>query len=337
MRPGGPSNGRVGEAEMKEQPIFFGPLLYFRTLPALERLSSAQLGSIAQHAEEEFFPAGSLLLQPQRTREAFFVIVEGKVAVRGPGGREEVVGPGEAVGFFHLLARSDEELGARALWDTVALRVDWDAHLDVCERSFPIQEAHMGFLAQRCQEEVDRIRRAGFQPPGPALGPEEFYGAVEEEGPGAPGGLDLVQRLRALHRCRVFPSSNMDALAELTHHMVEVSLEPGLEFWRVGGKAEEILLLVAGRVLLEDPGGGWSEELHPGEVVGRFEALSGHARGSALRALVPTVALSLRLEPLLDILEDHFTMAVDFTAELAQELIQLSEVAQSGRPPDEML
>jgi len=322
---------------MKGQPIFFGPLLYFRTLPALERLSSAQLGSIAQHAEEEFFPAGNFLLQPRRTREAFFVIVEGKVTVRGPGGREEVAGPGEAVGFLHLLARSDEELEARALWDTVALRVDWDAHLDVCERSFAILEAHIGFLAQRCQEEVDRIRRAGVEPPGPTHRAEGFGEAVEEEALKTPEGLDLVQRLRALHRCRAFPSSNMDALAELTHHMVEVRLEPGREFWGVGGRAEEILLLVAGRVIREDHAGGWREELNAGEVVGRFEALSGLPRGSALRALVPTVALSLRLEPLLDILEDHFTMAVDFTAGLAQELIQLSEVAQPRRFPVEIL
>jgi hypothetical protein len=49
------------------------------------------------------------------------------------------------------------------------------------------------------------------------------------------------------------------------------------------------------------------------------------------------VALAIRLEPLMDILEDHFTMAVDFTAEVAQELIRLSEVAQPKRPRDEIL
>ncbi|MFH1764119.1 MAG: Crp/Fnr family transcriptional regulator, partial [Gemmatimonadota bacterium] len=230
---------------MKGQPIFFGPLLYFRTLPALERLSSAQLGAIAQHAEEEFFPAGSFLLQPQRPREAFFVIVEGKVTVRSPGGREETVGPGQAVGFLHLLARSNEELEARAIWDTVALRVDWDAHLDVCERSFPILEAHIGFLAQRCQEELDRIRNGGAEPPGLPGGPggledqleEGGLGALswpEKETPGEPSGLNLVQRLWALHRCRAFPSSNMDALTELSRHLVEVRLEPEREFWKIG-------------------------------------------------------------------------------------------------------
>jgi CRP-like cAMP-binding protein len=331
---------------MKGQPIFFGPLLYFRTLPALEHLSSAQLGSIAQHAEEEFFPAGSSLLQPQRPREAFFVIVEGKVTVRGPGGLEGVVGPGEAVGFLHLLARSDEELEARALWDTVALRVDWDAHLDVCERSFPILEAHIGFLAQGCQEELDRIRASGAEvpkPPDPSAplaggeAPDRRSGPAVEEPMDEPSGLNMVQRLRALHRSRAFPSSNMDALAELTRHLVEVRLEPDREIWTVGEKSEEFLLVVSGGVVREAPGGAWRQEFHPGDVVGRFEALSGLPRRSILRALDPTVALAVRLEPLLDILEDHFTMAVDFTAELAQELIQLSEVTRPQRARQEIL
>lgn len=324
---------------MAAQSLFFGPLLYFRTVPALDRLSSALLGAIAQHAEEEFFPAGSLLLQPDHAREAFFVIVEGKVSVREPDGREELLGPGQAVGFLHLLARSEEGLEAQAVWDTVALRVDWDAHLDACERYFPILEVHMGFLAQQCQEEVRRIRCGVPTLPNLAL---ETHGSVDALGTEGPEGfpptpLDLAQRLQALHRSRAFPSASMDALAELARHLEEVRHPAGSEYWAHGDPSGFFLLVASGRLILEGPGGSWSEALGPGEVAGRFEALAGLPREGSLRAEGPTVTLRVGLDALMDILEDHSTMAVEFTAGLAQELILLQGVGPPSTPSPEIL
>jgi CRP-like cAMP-binding protein len=324
---------------MVSQSLFFGPLLYFRTVPALDRLSSALLGAIAQHAEEEFFPAGSLLLRPGHPREAFFVIVEGKVTVREPQGREEVLGPGQAVGFLHLLARSEEGLEAQAVWDTVALRVDWDAHLDACERYFPILEVHIGFLAQQCQEEQRRIRRtAPLQPAETVEKREEGEpsGAGEAEViPTAP--LNLVQRIQVLHRSRAFPSASMDALAELARHLEEVRHPAGEEHWAPGDPSEFFLLVASGRFTLEGPEGSWREVLGPGDAAGRFEALAGLPRESRLRAEETAVTLRVGLEPLMDILEDHSTMAVDFTARLARELIHLQDAGPPPTPLPEIL
>ncbi len=306
---------------MPGPPLFFGPLLYFRTIPALESLSSAHLGAIARHAEEEFFPQGSFLLHPGHPREAFFVIVQGRVSVRFPGGKEEVRGPGEAVGFLQLLARSEEGVEARALWETAALRVDWDAHLAVCERHFPILEAHMGFLARRCQEETDLVRASGGGLAGP---PPPGSGPGEDPRDSLDSSMDLVRRMVALHRCRAFPSTNMDALAELSRHLREVRIHPGVDVWNEGDTSESFMLVVSGGLVRESEDAGWREEFGPGEVVGRFEALGGLPRRSRLRAHAPTVALEVGLESLLDILEDHFNLAVDFTAELANELNRLA-------------
>jgi len=324
---------------MAAQSLFFGPLLYFRTVPALDRLSSALLGAIAQHAEEEFFPAGSLLLQPDHAREAFFVIVEGKVSVRDPDGREELLGPGQAVGFLHLLARTEEGLEARAVWDTVALRVDWDAHLDACERYFPILEVHMGFLAQQCQEEVRRIRDAVPTQPRVAM---ETHGSEEAGGTQGPEGfrptpLNLAQRLQALHRSRAFPSASMDALAELARHLEEVRHPVGEEHWAPGDPSEFFLLIVSGRFTLEGPEGSWKEILGPGDAAGRFEALAGLPREGRLRVEETAVTLRVGLEALMDILEDHSTMAVDFTAGLARELIHLQDTGTPPTPLPEIL
>lgn len=325
---------------MASQSLFFGPLLYFRTVPALDKLSSALLGAIAQHAEEEFFPTGSLLLRPDHPREAFFVIVEGRVSVREPGGREELVGPGQAVGFLHLLARSEEGLEARAVWDTVALRVDWDAHLDACERHFPILEAHMGFLAQECQKEETRIRMAALDPrsrsgaqsgePGeaPAAGDLDAF-------PAAP--LNLVRRLEVLHRSRAFPSASMDALAELARHLEVVHHRHGEEYWAHGDPSGFFLLVASGTLTLEGPKGEWREVLGSGDVAGHFEALAGSSRKGSLRAEGHAVTLRVGMEPLMDILEDHFTMAVEFTAGLARELIRLQASGPPTTPSPEIL
>jgi CRP-like cAMP-binding protein len=323
---------------MPARPLFFGPLLYFRTVPALDRLSSALLGAIAQHAEEVFFPAGSPLLEPDRPREAFFVIVEGKVSVRDPGGREELLGPGEALGFLHLLARSEEALDARAVWDTVALRVDWDAHMDACERHFPILEVHMGFLAQRCLEELRRIRRA-------LPGPSASSGTGEDGesphqprlGTSSPTPLNLVRKLEALHRSQVFPSSSMDALAELTRHLEEVRHPPGSTFWAEGDPSGSFLLIASGELVLEGPKGGWRETLGPGEVAGQLEALARVPREGSLRAELPTVTLRVDLEPFFDIMEDHFNMAVEVTAGLARGLMELQSLGPPPPPRAEIL
>jgi CRP-like cAMP-binding protein len=297
-------------------------------------LSSTHLGAIAQHAEEEFFPQGSFLLHPSQPREAFFVIVQGRVSVRTPGRGEEIRGPGEAVGFLQLLAKSEEVVEARALWDTTALRVDWDAHLDVCERHFPILEAHMEFLAKRCQEETDLLRLGGHPPPDRS----RLDAHLEEGRVGAPSpALDLVQRMVALHRCSAFPSTNMDALAELSRHLREVNLLPGVDVWKEGDVSDSFLLVVSGTLARESANGVREEEFGPGDVVGRFEALGDLPRHSHLRARAPTVALEVTLESLLDILEDHFNLAVDFTAELAKELIHLLGSGPVSPTKDEIL
>jgi len=330
---------REVEAEMAVQSLFFGPLLYFRTVPALDRLSSALLGAIAQHAEEEFFPAGSLLLQLEHPREAFFVIVEGRVSVRGPDGREELLGPGDAVGFLHLLARAEEGLEARALWDTVALRVDWDAHLDACERHFPILEVHMGFLAQQCQEETVRLRGAPSHSP---LTLPEMTGAENAPPEGdlpefPPAPLNLVRRLQALHQSHTFPSANMDALSEMARHLEEGRHQPGAACWDQGDPSGFFLLVVSGKLILEGPGGKWREVVEPGEVVGRVEALAGLPREGSLWADGPTVTLRVGLEALMDILEDHSTLAVEYTAGLARELIHLQSMGPHPSPKPEIL
>jgi len=122
----------------------------------------------------------------------------------------------------------------------------------------------------------------------------------------------------------------MDALAELSRHLEEIHHPPGSEYWQPGDPSESFLLVSSGRLTLEGPLGNRVEVLHPGETVGRLDALAGLPRAGVLRAQVPSVTLRIQVDPLMDILEDHFTMAIEFTAGLARELMDLQSM---GPPP----
>ncbi|MDH3457564.1 MAG: Crp/Fnr family transcriptional regulator, partial [Gemmatimonadota bacterium] len=142
---------------MANATLLVGPLdrvLYFRTLPEMDRLSAAHLAAIAAHAREEFFPRGSTLIAADEQVETLYLVVDGQVALARSGQPEGEAGPGASVGLLHLLARTESGLEATAVTDTLTLRLDWDDHLDVCEEHFPILEQYLWHLSDRMVEQL---------------------------------------------------------------------------------------------------------------------------------------------------------------------------------------
>lgn len=307
---------------MAEQTIFVGPLdrvLNFRTVPALDRLTPAQLGAIAQHAREEFFPRGGFLIRRDRPVDAFYIVIDGRVSVTGVGRQAHEAGPGDAVGFHHLLARSTTGIEARADADTLALRLDWEAQLDVCEQHFPVLLQYVRYLAQRSIDEFGRL------PAETRLGAGADRDAVPAE-----RRLNLAERLQALHRAPAFPSSSMDALSELARHLVEERFAAGQSIWRDGDPGGSFLLVARGTARCQRATPPHRFFAGPAAVLGMEEALSGQTRWYDATGDQPFVALRIGLEPFLDVLEDHFEMAIDFTSRMARELLALLEREPDG-------
>ncbi len=309
---------------MAEKVLFVGPLervLFFRTLAALDGLSATQLAAIAQNARERFFPRGSLLLHPGRPPEAFYLVAEGKVVVNRFGRRGEEVGPGEAVGFLHLLARAESGVEARALTDTLALELDWDAQVDVSQEHFPVLLKFIRYISHRLVRTREDLPDGGWLPDPPAQPAE----------PGRP--LDLVQRILALSHTGAFSTRSYDALAELARHLVEVRYRPGESMWEVGDDAETFLLLVRGAAQCRVPGHEVRSYIGPFQFVGMDEALARLPRWFGVSAEGEVTALRVALEPLLDIFEDHFEMALDFLSGRALRLIALLERERPSASP----
>ncbi|MDH3419187.1 MAG: cyclic nucleotide-binding domain-containing protein [Gammaproteobacteria bacterium] len=296
--------------------LFVGPLdrvLLLRTLPMLEGLRPVALAAIAQHAQERSFSRGTLLSSPDASAQAVYLIVEGEVEITRDGAASRRVQAGEAVGFIEMLSRVKQPLEVRASSDTVALELDWDAQIDVCEEHFPVVMQYISYLARLTALELQRQGLASAQS-GPSPTTQQF-------GP----HLNFVQRVLVLSRSRAFSSGCLDALSELSQHVEEVRWEDGDPIWATGEAAEDFFLLASG-LLRCSQASGVEFTCGPGKLAGVHEALYGSERWYAAVSEGPTIGLKIDLEPFVDILEDHFDLALDFMGLLAADLLSL----QSG-------
>ncbi len=301
------------EPPMASTTLLVGPLdrvLYFRTLPEMDRLSATHLAAIAAHASEEFFPRGSTLIAPDEQVETLYLVVDGQVSLARAGRPQGEVGPGASVGLLHLLARAHPGLHATAVTDTLTLRLDWDDHLDVCEEHFPIVEQYLWYLSDRLVEQLrgtpELLRRS---PVAPMLHAPETR------------DLDVVERLLTLRGTGVFPNRAPDSLGELARHVKEARYARGTSVWHRGDPAEDFLVVVDGEISCAAGAARAQVPIGPGGVAGMHEALGYNDRWCDAIATSASRVLRVDVESLLDIMEDHFDMAIDFVALRAAELL----------------
>lgn len=298
---------------MADKVFFVGPLervLHLRTAPALEGLDSTELVRVAQFARERTFPKGSFLLEKGGGAAAFHLLVEGRVRVKRTGRPSHSIGPGEVVGFLNQLSGGVQSVEAQAEVDTLTLEFDADAQFDLCEEHFPILLNYARFLSRS----LIRERRAHF----PHL-VSDGRPAVDERAEGP----DLVTRILALNRAAAFRRCSLDGLGELARHLSEVGHRDGDVLWRVGEVQGWFALVQAGtlRRSLDSS----SALLEPYSIVGMEEALAGDPRWHELSAIGEARVLRVEIEPFLDILEDHFEMAMALLSSMATELMELQE------------
>lgn len=300
---------------MADNVYFVGPLervVYLRTVPASESLGFEELVSIAQRARERFFPKGSFLIQRGQDAAAFHLVVEGQVQVWREGLPSETIGPQEVVGFLHLLARADERLEARAETDVLTLEFDSDAQMDLCEEHFGILLNYASFLCGALKRERIKHPGLGGCPSAPAAP------SPTRNGPA------LVDRVLAFFESPAFCNCSVDGLGELARHVSDAPFNSGDQIWKKGERAGHFLLIVSGKVECSVDGRRFGVD--SGGLAGMEEALSGEPRWHEARAASPVEALRIDVEPFLDILEDHFEMAMQFLSSIALRVIELQEL-----------
>lgn len=294
-------------------------ILYLRRLPALATLPGADIAAIAEHAQERFFPPGSVLLREGEPVTAVYFVVEGSLSVQRRGVLLGRVGAGTAIGGFGLFAR-DPEGGARvaAETDTLALELDADTMLEVLEDRFSILH-HI--LRDFSRQLIDLVVRFRLDPTRGIPGYDLPVDPTRE--------LDLVERIFFLRKMQVFQRASINALAELSRAMAQVRFEPGLTLWREGDAGPGIFLILSGTVRASSEARGLRFQPGPGFPLGAVEAVGEVPRWYDAVTETRLVALQGNVEALIDVFEDNSEMAMQYLQVMAQAMLDILESRSS--------
>lgn len=296
-----------------------GRLLALRSVAALQDLNLLQAAALSHLCKEASFRKGQSVQMEIDGLDAAIILVRGSATVEREGFAAESAGSLETVGLLSLLARRAVGPAVRFSEDTMALTLTYEDLEDLCERHFGVLSSLLGFISIRALEEMAALTSGTW------LGEQ-----VKAPSPVASDSLDLVERMSALAGSPAFPATQMDAISELARQATEMRLPAEQQLWGPGDAGDYFLLVVSGAVRCET-GAGWHCHGGAGTTVGEFEALAGLDRRFMAVAHEPTVALRIDVDAFLDVLEDHFAMAMAFLRVTAEGLL---EVTHRDAPPE---
>jgi CRP-like cAMP-binding protein len=267
---------------------------------------------MAQNARERSFGRGASLVRSGEKVGSCHLIVEGRVRAEGGehGGAE--LGPRNLVGYHSMLSLEEEELSAVAKIEATTLEIDFEDVKDMFEDQFEVLHHEIRAVTSRM------LRLRMDIPDGATLAPAE--GILE-----APGTrLDLMDRVIAFTRGGAFGRSNMDAMVEVARMAEEVRFPPGRVLWKKGDDSGFLYHIVEGtaRCAVEE---GRAFRAGAGYPLGNLESLAGEPRWYQAQAETGLVALRSETDNFIDVLEDHFEMAMGLMSSFSTGLIRLLE------------
>jgi CRP-like cAMP-binding protein len=115
----------------------------------LKGLTPDQLARIAAIATQESLPPGKVLFTPEQNLDAMFIIVDGAVELLRGGAPLEVARQNDVVGSWALLDSAPLPVTARALEDTVVLRVAREDFYELLSDNTEIVSAIFSTLVRR--------------------------------------------------------------------------------------------------------------------------------------------------------------------------------------------
>lgn len=293
-------------------------ILYLKQLPVIGTLPSSDLALVADRMRERFFKKGEWLLREGEPARAFYTVVDGNLHVSRQGDTIGHTRAGGVVGGFAIIGRDERGLSVRAEADTLTLEVEADAVFDILEENFGIMHHVLRDIAAQLISIIAR------QP-----NPWAHIPIPPDPGMARPRELDLVERIFFLRTSSPFRRASINALAELSRGFTEVRPEPGTTLWRTGDPAGFVSLIVSGEVTCTTPG-GLAQHLGPGTPLGSIEATAEVPRWYSAVTRTQVTALNGPIDSLIDVFEDNFGMAMDYTALMARWLMDTFESLQYG-------
>jgi CRP-like cAMP-binding protein len=287
-------------------------VLALRAFPGLSDVDANDLAVLTEITHERIYPKGAVLSPPGEPARAMHLIRQGRVAILRDGVPTRRYASGDIVGAIAVLSRSPSGQHVVAELETRTFEIERRDLEDVLEESVSVLLAALrGTMRTVLQARQALPGDAGFDAP---------ISEISRE----PIGRGLVERVLFARRLLTYGRARVEALAELTREMTEVSAPAGTVLWEPGMPATYSLLVWSGRVLCETPE-GQRFRFGPDSVLGGIDSLAAADRWYRASAETDVFALRGDVAHLLDALEDHPDMGIDMLRSGARILLDLHE------------
>jgi CRP-like cAMP-binding protein len=289
-------------------------MIYLRSIPVAAMLPPPVLKIIASQLRERSFAPGTLLMKEGAPIEALHLLTEGKVSLVRKGTPVGALTPPQSLGFLGILARSAGNYTAAAEVPVRTLELATETLIELLEDHVDFLQATVRYLGEGLLYEIQEL---------PAQAMSSRLDGVDEK---LPEGreLDLVEKIVWVRSLSAFKRTNLNALAAMARQMTEIHVPAGGRIWSMGEEADFSLFMLAGRGRCRAADGRvW--HAGPTSVNGGLEAIANKPRWYELTAEKPVVALKSPSSAFLDMLEDDFSLAGDFIARIASDLVGLLE------------
>lgn len=145
----GLNSGVLGRPETMRQLNIVERVIALEGVDLMKGLTPDQLSRVAAIATQDHAQPGRDILTPQSPLDAMYIILDGSVALLQDGEQLEVVHQNEVLGSWALLDNSPLPVTARALEDTVLLRISRDDFFDLLSDNMEIASAILSTLVKR--------------------------------------------------------------------------------------------------------------------------------------------------------------------------------------------
>jgi hypothetical protein len=276
--------------------------LALRRLIGVDALAPEALAAVARLGRLSTIAPGTTLTTPEQPRRAMALVLDGDVQLRRAG---RPWPRDEPKGLLDLLwlARDSMPLEVTSADGATIVELPFDGLENLLEEHFAVGLATTRALASWL-----------FAHASPSAGFVEARAASQRP--------RLTARLDALAAALPFARGHVDAMLQLDDEAAEVRFERGAVVWRKDEPARSLL------VPLDGAGDGSAVDAICG--LGGVELLAARARSRTLTAAGRLVALRVDEESLLDVLEDHHSLARDLLAMLAAAVVDVIEAREPG-------
>lgn len=289
----------------------FQRFLFLKTIPAFAEIPAEVAQVVAANTRPRSFAKGEHLYRSGVPAVEVQYIVRGQCEIVRNGKSVRRLGPRSVVGGISALAGEEQGYDCIALEDMQTLAIKVEDSQEIFEDHFVFLKRVLRGTSREVLESRRKLgERAGF---GPVAEPFVF--------PDRP--FDLVERMAFLRKTFSFGDSEIDAIADLARDVQEVHLPKGEVLWNAGDRSTYFLLPLRGVIDCQATEPKQHFQLGPGDSVGAIDAMADERRWYRAEVLEDLVAFRIDSEVLLEVLEEHFTMATSLLKAMATGILSL--------------